>query len=157
MVNEQEIDADYNARCETCGGIAACKFAFGRYWNAKSDGGKGCRRPLASDYAKRLQKAIDDAKRKEAEEVMQAELEAARAEQSSAYSPRVWIVAHLRHTYETTAKTAEGAINNIRFKLYGTRPISKCSPFEAKPKQCGTITISSAAARLAAFAQAGRT
>jgi hypothetical protein len=103
--------------------------------------------------------AIADAKKLAEAELVQDELTAAKAEQDATFAPREWIVTHLRHTYETTAKTPEGAVNNIRFKLYGTRPMRTLAPFHAEPKRVvgrGNIPISRAAERLAKLAAFGR-
>ena len=37
--------------CERCEVVAMCRKMFGRYWNDKSAGGKGCRHPVRKDKA----------------------------------------------------------------------------------------------------------
>ncbi|MBQ1344816.1 MAG: hypothetical protein IIY62_00495 [Kiritimatiellae bacterium] len=151
------------AHCATCACVAACKHTFGAYWDAKSGGGEGCHYPLAPEHARAVEREMAKARAVEREmakaravaaaQVVQDELMAAKAEGESALAPRVWAVTHLRREYETTARTAAQAINNIRFVLYRNRPAASLPPFHAEPKRTGNISISSAARRLAALAQ----
>ena len=154
-----ETSEELKARCATCQCVAACKWTFRDFWRDKSHGGEGCECPMTPKHARAVEAAIADAKKLAEGELIQDELTAAKAEQDATFAPREWIVTHLRHTYETTAKTPEGAVNNIRFKLYGTRPMRTLAPFHAEPKRGvvrGNIPISRAAERLAKLAQAGR-
>ncbi|MBQ1345235.1 MAG: hypothetical protein IIY62_02635 [Kiritimatiellae bacterium] len=141
------------AHCATCACVAACKHTFGAYWDAKSGGGEGCHYPLAPEHARAVEREMAKARAVAAAQVVQDELMAAKAEGESALAPRVWAVTHLRREYETTARTAAQAINNIRFVLYRNRPAASLPPFHAEPKRTGNISISSAARRLAALAQ----
>ena len=141
------------AHCPNCPALAACKHTFGAYWAAKSRNGEGCDAPMSAEHARRVEEAVAAAKAREDAEKMQDDLFAAKAEAECRFSAREWIVTHMCREHETTAKTEAGAINNIRFKLYGTRPMRSLPPFSARPKRVGTISISSAARRLAALAQ----
>lgn len=141
------------AHCATCGCVAACKWTFRDFWRDKSHGGEGCECPMTPTHARAVEAAIDDAKKQAEAELVQDEIAAAKAERECAFAPRVWIVTHLRRSYETTAKTSAQAINNIRFVLYRNRPAASLPPFHAVPKRAGNISISSAARRLAALAQ----
>lgn len=134
----------YMCKCNICAALAACKHTFGKYWADKSHGGKGCDAPLAPGHAEAVAAAIEKA---EAAKV-QDDLFAAKAEAECKYAEREWIVVHMCREYPTTAKTAAGAINNIRFKLYGTRPMRSLPPFAAKPKRIGNLSAAAAVARL---------
>jgi len=145
------------SRCATCACVAACKWTFRDFWRDKSHGGEGCNRPMTPTHARAVEKAIEEGKKHVEAEIVQDEIAAAKAERECAFAPRVWIVTHLRHTYETTAKTSAQAINNVRFQIYGTRPLTTLAPFHAEPKRVvvrGNIPISRAAERLAKLAQA---
>ena len=148
-----ETSEELKARCATCQCVAACKHTFGAYWEAKSGGGAGCHYPLAPEHARSVEREMEKARAVAAAQVVQDELLAAKAESESAFAPRVWVVTHLRREYESTARTAAQAINNIRFVLYRNRPAASLPPFHAVPKRAGNISISSAARRLAALAQ----
>ena len=157
MVNEQANNADkLAARCATCQCVAACKWTFRDFWARKSGGGEGCNCPMTPTHARAVERAIENAERRKAEaeaRAVQDEIAAAKAERECAFAPRAWIVTHLRRSYETTAKTSAQAVNNVRFQIYGTRPLNTLAPFYAEPKRTGNISISSAARRLAALAQ----
>jgi hypothetical protein len=157
MVNEQANNADtLAARCATCQCVAACKWTFRDFWARKSGGGEGCNCPMTPTHACAVERVIENAERRKAEaeaRAVQDEIAAAKAERECAFAPRAWIVTHLRRTYETTAKTSAQAVNNVRFQIYGTRPLNTLAPFHAEPKRTGNISISSAARRLAALAQ----
>ncbi len=43
--DEEEMD------CENCEVVEMCKRMFGKYWNDKSDGGKGCEHPVKASLA----------------------------------------------------------------------------------------------------------
>ena len=108
---------------------------------------------MTPKHARAVEKAIEEGKKHVEAEFVQDEIAAAKAERECAFAPRAWSVTHLRHTYETTAKTSAQAVNNVRFQIYGTRPLTTLAPFHAEPKRGGNIPISSAARRLAALAQ----
>jgi len=150
------MSENLKSRCATCACVAACKWTFRDFWRDKSHGGEGCNCPMTPTHARAVEKAIEDGKKRVEAEIVQDEIAAAKAERECAFAPRAWIVTHLRHTYETTAKTSAQAVNNVRFQIYGTRPLTTLAPFHAEPKRGGNIPISSAARRLAALAQAGR-
>ena len=38
--------SEHRERCGRCGAYKACRHAFGRYWDEKSDGGRGCDSPM---------------------------------------------------------------------------------------------------------------
>lgn len=144
------------ARCATCQCVAACKWTFRDFWARKSGGGEGCNCPMTPTHARAVERVIENAERRKAEaeaRAVQDEIAAAKAERECTFAPRAWIVTHLRRSYETTAKTSAQAVNNVRFQLYGTRPLNTLAPFYAEPKRTGNISISSAARRLAALAQ----
>ena len=149
-----ETSEELKARCATCQCVAACKWTFRDFWRDKSHGGEGCKCPMTPTHARAVEKAIEDDKKRAEAELIQDELLAAKAERECAFAPRAWIVTHLRRSYETTAKTSAQAVNNVRFQIYGTRPLNTLAPFYAEPKRTGNISISSAARRLAALAQA---
>ena len=157
MVNEQANNADnLAARCAICQCVAACKWTFRDFWARKSGGGEGCNCPMTPTHARAVERVIENAERRRAEaeaRAVQDEIAAAKAERECAFAPRAWIVTHLRRSYETTAKTSAQAVNNIRFQIYGTRPLTTLAPFYAEPKRTGNTSISSAARRLAALAQ----
>ena len=132
--------------------MAACKYTFRDFWSRKSGGGEGCNCPMEPQHARAVERVIENAKKKAEADMIQDEIAAAKAEQASAYAPRAWTVTHLRRTYETTAKTSAQAINNVRYLLYGTRPVNSLAPFHAEPKRMGNLSISTAAKRLAALA-----
>lgn len=142
---------ELKAHCATCAAKRACMHTFGAYWHAKSGGGNGCTLPMTAEHARAVERVLDAQAAKEAESA-QADLFTARQEAESAFAPREWVVSHKCRDYETTAKTQAQAINNVRFKLYGTRPASCLAPFSAHPKPCGTMTNVEAARRLARFA-----
>lgn len=48
-------------KCEGCSGRAACMHAFGRFYQAKSNGGVGCDYPAFKDYGTRKKKRITTA------------------------------------------------------------------------------------------------
>ena len=145
--------SEYKARCENCGGIAACRYTFGKYWYDKSHGGEGCCRPIGKLQAEAIMDAVERGKRADAAEVQET-FDSAKAEAESAYAARAWNVEHLGKIHETTAKSAAAAVNNIRFILYGLRPTSSLPPFRAYPKPTGRnpISPSVAARRLALLA-----
>ncbi len=139
------------AHCATCEAKRACMHTFGKFWHAKSGGGEGCELPMSEEHARAVEKVLDEQAAKAAN-AAQDDLFVAQAEKNSAFSPREWVVTHRCRDYETTAKTQAAAINNVRFKLYGTRPLASLPPFSVKPKPCGTINSIDAARRLARFA-----
>lgn len=135
--------------CTNCPALAACKHTFGAYWAAKSRNGEGCDAPMTAEHTRRVAESVAAAKAREDAEKMQDDLFAAKAEAECRFSAREWIVTHMCREHETTAKTEAGAINNIRFRLYGSRPMRTLPPFSARPKRIGSISANKAAARLA--------
>lgn len=131
--------------CATCRALRACKHTFGAYYDAKSGGGAGCDTPLTDDHAA----AVEAAMEAQAAEMAQVDLFAQKAEDESRFARREWIVTHMRREYPTVAKTPEGAINNIRWQLYGPRPMRTLPPFAAKPKTLGNVSRINACRRLA--------
>ena len=144
---------ELKAKCATCACVAACTLTFGKFYADKSSGGAGCNAPLTAEHAARVMETVEKAGRKEAGRV-QADIFAEKAENECRFAPREWIVTHRCREYSTTAKTAAAAVNCVRFRLYGARPEASLPPFSARPKMAGNISISSAARRLAALAQA---
>lgn len=137
------------AQCTICPALAACKHTFGVYWAAKSRNGEGCNAPMTAEHARRVEESVAAAKAREDAEKMQDDLFAAKAEAECRFSAREWIVTHMCREHETTAKTEAGAVNNVRFKLYGTRPMRSLPPFSAQPKRIGNISANNATARIA--------
>ena len=131
--------------CATCRALRACRHTFGAYYNAKSGGGEGCNAPLSAEHADAVEAALDA----HAAEAVQADIFAQKAEDESRFAKREWIVVHMCREYPTTAKTPEGAINNVRWQLYGPRPLRSLPPFAAKPVRIGNVTRADACARLA--------
>ena len=132
------------AHCATCRALRACKHTFGAYYDAKSGGGAGCDAPLTDDHAA----AVEAAMEAQAAEMMQADIFAQKAEDESRFARREWIVTHMRREYPTLAKTPEGAINNVRWNIYGNRPLNSLPPFDAKPKTIGNMSRVAACERL---------
>lgn len=148
----KSISREPIAKCAGCPALNACKHTFGRFYDARSGGGEGCDAPFTAEQARRIEAAVAQGRADDEARLIQSELDAAKAEQESAFAPRVWIVEHLRQRHETTAKTEKGAINNVRYLLYRNRPLASCAPFRAYPKPTGgkdPIPMTSAMQRLA--------
>lgn len=131
--------------CATCRALRACKHTFGAFYDAKSGGGAGCNAPLSAEHAE----AVEAAMERNAAEMMQPDIFAQKAEDESRFAKREWIVTHMCREYPTTAKTEEGAINNVRWNIYGPRPMRTLPPFAARPKRIGNMSRAAACARLA--------
>lgn len=131
--------------CATCRALRACKHTFGAYYAEKSHDGAGCDAPMSAEHAEAVEAALDKA----AADMAQADLFAQKAEDESRFAKREWIVVHMCREYPTMAKTPEGAINNIRWQLYGPRPMRTLPPFDAKPKTIGNMSRVAACERLA--------
>jgi len=133
------------AHCATCRALRACKHTFGAFYAAKSRNGAGCNAPLSDAHAAAVEAVLDA----HATDIMQADIFAQKAEDESRFFKREWIVTHMRREYPTIAKTPEGAINNVRWNIYGNRPQNSLPPFDARPKTLGNMSRQDACARLA--------
>ena len=139
------MSIELKARCATCRALRACRHTFGALYAAKSGGGEGCNAPLSAEHADAVEAALDA----HAAEAVQTDIFAQKAEDESRFAKREWIVVHMCREYPTTAKTPEGAINNVRWQLYGPRPLRSLPPFAAKPVRIGNVTRADVCARLA--------
>ena len=140
--------------CQQCPALRACRYSLGKFYPVKSSGGQGCHHPFTAEQYTAINAALDA----EPPEPVRApapppDLFIEHADNETQFAPRPWIVQHLRIEYETTAKTEVAAINNIRFKLYGTRPRRSLPPFYARPKSIGNISRADALSRLSRLAQ----
>ena len=131
--------------CATCRALRVCKHTFGVYYTEKSHGGAGCNAPMSAERAEAVEAALDKADA----DMVQADIFAQKSEDDSRFAKREWIVTHMCREYPTTAKTPEGAVNNIRWKIYGNRPLHSLPPFAARPKRIGNVSRAAACARLA--------
>lgn len=143
------MDTTYAQLCDACPAQKACRYTFADYYLAKSHGGIGCSYPFSRSNATLIEEAAKKAKRIEKQEQRQAELFAKKAEHERQFAPREWVVVHERQEYATVAKSEDAAINCVRYRLYGLRPLASLPQFSAHPKQLGDISTKDAAARLA--------
>jgi len=149
--------AYFTQYCDACAMREACEFTFGKFWRSyKSSGGKGCNKPLEAVH----REAILNAKRiaECAESVYGKGIKPADVPLQTATAPSAifhkWFVTHDGSEYTTAAKTEREAINNIRFKLYGRKPLEELPAFSARMVTSkGTISKLDAIQRLKLMAR----
>lgn len=48
----------FKRECDRCSAVRACRHTFGRFWEGKSSGGRGCDSPLADEHARQVESTI---------------------------------------------------------------------------------------------------